>query len=179
MGPYIRARFRWRNNSPKMRNLTNFPQKMAKYLLIILLLGLLLQSSLYLYLNIFLPYSNVAENIALANQRIQIRTLAENLCSACILLYTLGHIYLVYFYHKKKLSISLKEIFSRFVLHILVSVLCVVPFALLDSFFSGTPIFIGDYIFPLKRMAIIWPVLFFIFAFACFFRKSRKQKAEE
>ena len=129
--------------------------------------------------NIFLPYSNVAENVALANQRIQIRTLAENLCSACILLYTLGHIYLVYFYHKKKLSISLKEIFSRFVLHILVSVLCVVPFALLDSFFSGTPIFIGDYIFPLKRMAIIWPVLFFIFAFACFFRKSRKPKAEE
>ena len=162
-----------------MRNLTNFPKKIATYLFVILLLGLLLQSSLYLYLNIFLPYSNVAENVALANQRIQIRTLAENLSSACILLYTLGHIYLVYFYHKKKLPISLKEIFSRFVLHILVSVLCVVPFALLDSLFSGTSIFIGDYIFPLRKMAIIWPVLFFIFAFACFFRKSRKPKAEE
>ena len=163
----------WRCNSPKMHNLTNFPSKMAKYLFIILILGLLLQSSLYFYVNVFLPYSDVAENMTLANQRIQIQMFAENVCSVCILLYTLGYIYLAYFYHKEKLPISLKQILSRFILHLSIAVLCVVPFALLDSFFSGTSIFIGNYIIPLRKMALIWPVLFFIFVFAYFFDKKK------
>lgn len=145
-----------RRNAPQL-----FAKRTALFLTALLLLGLLGRSALFFAMNRLLPPADIAGTMALVDQRLFLRTLAEGLGSVCVFLYVAGHIGLLWFCRKNTCAFSPKKVLLYFAAHLPLALLCVVPFAVLDAPFSG------DYLFPLPSLAVWWLALTVAAWFLC------------
>lgn len=133
-----------------------------------LLVGLLSYSIFFFTLNMTLnPADLSGESGELIAQRFYWRDLSEKILAVCGVIYLIGHICVISYARKKKISFSLKALTVYFFIQIGIMIACVVPFGLLDR------TFFWDYLFPLWSLLILTSLLFLV---SLLIHASRKVK---
>ena len=125
---------------------------------IILILDVLLFVGLLVYSVIFL----------IINKRLMWRQAAETIFTVCSFVYVIGHILIIYSFASRRISASLRTIFLYFTTQVGLMFLCTVPFAVFDlSFF-------GDYVFPIWSTVGILLILLFVTLAVGFYQKRKE-----
>ena len=148
---------------------------------LILLFGLLTHSLTYFILNITIPFSSISTSShpeRLFNIRFSLRQAVDSIQGFCQYIYLFGNLILLFFsrikYRRDYLyHLSCKKIFEAFVAAIFFTLLCVVPFAILEK----NKIFVGDYFFPVWT-ALAFQVIIFVFKYVICLRYAKMRKEE-
>ena len=136
---------------------------------IILILDVLLFVGLLVYSVIFLIINKSLNPATIAGNDIHIRwQAAETIFTVCSFVYVIGHILIIYSFASRRISASLRTIFLYFTTQVGLMFLCTVPFAVFDlSFF-------GDYIFPIWSTVGILLILLFVTLAVGFYQKRKE-----
>lgn len=141
-------------------------KKIILILDVLLFVGLLVYSVIFLIINKSLNPATIAGNDI--HIRLMWRQAAETIFTVCSFVYVIGHILIIYSFASRRISASLRTIFLYFTTQVGLMFLCTVPFAVFDlSFF-------GDYVFPIWSTVGILLILLFVTLTVGFYQKRKE-----
>lgn len=148
----------------------NIQKKSLLIFNILLIFGLVTYAMIFLIINKNLNPGDILENYEAINQRLFWRGVAEAICSLFGIIYTIGHIFVIYSAMRKKLYIPFQKILIYFIVQVGMMFVCVIPFAIFDLGY------LGDYVFPIWSIAGILLLILITYAVNCLYNRKIQQR---
>jgi len=136
----------------------------------LLIFGLVAYAVIFLIINKKLNPRDILENYEAVSQRLFWRGIAEAICSLFGIIYTIGHIFVIYSAMRKKMYIPFQKILVYFIAQVGMMFVCVIPFAIFDLGY------LGDYVFPIWNIAGILLLILIAYAVSCVYNRKIQQR---